>query len=175
MNHPNGGSNRVVYIIACAAGPAAELATLVKLAQTAGWTVCVGTTPAGRGFVDADHLAELTGHPVRHDYAGRSGVWPPADGIIVAPATLSTVDKLAAGIADSWALSLLTECMGVDIPIVVAPNVNPALGRHPRFRTNVAELRSWGVSVLWDPSTPPPVWMTPWPAILDELHTRTQP
>jgi hypothetical protein len=30
-------------------------------------------------------------------------------------------------------LSMLFECMGVDLPIVVAPNVNPALARHPAF------------------------------------------
>lgn len=161
-----------MYVIACGAGPAAELAALVDLAKGAGWDVCVGATPAGRAFVDADRLARLSGRPVRHDYSGRSGAWPPADGIIVAPATLSTVNKLAAGIADSWALSLLIECMGLDLPIVIAPNVNPALGRHPRFRQNVAELRSWGVSVLWDRSAPPPVWMAPWSAILDELHAR---
>jgi phosphopantothenoylcysteine synthetase/decarboxylase len=111
---------------------------------------------------------------VRDDYSGRSGAWPPADGIIVAPATLSTVNKLAAGIADSWALSLLIECMGLDLPIVVAPNVNPALARHPRFRQSITELRSWGVSVLWDPSAPPPVWMASWRAILDELHSRAR-
>ena len=171
----SGTDRGVLYVIACGAGPASELATLVRLAQAAGWTVCVGATPAGWGFIDAKRLAALTGHPVRRDYSGRSGTWPPADGIIVAPATLSTVDKLAAGIADSWALSLLIECMGVDLPIVLAPNVNPALGRHPRFRRNVEELRGWGVSVLWDRSAAPPVWMVPWPAILDELHARARP
>jgi phosphopantothenoylcysteine synthetase/decarboxylase len=171
VNDPRRG---VVYVIACAAGPATDLATFVRLVQAAGWTVCVGTTPAGRAFVDADQLASMTGQPVRHDYAGRAGTWPPTDAIIIAPATLSTINKLAAGIADSWALSLLIECMGLDIPIVAAPNVNPALARHPRFRHNITELRSWGVSVLWDPSAPPPVWMAPWPTILDELHTRTQ-
>lgn len=157
-----------------AAGPASDLATLVRLAQAAGWDVCVGTTPAGRAFVDTDQLAQLTSHPVRHDYSGRSGAWPPADAIVVAPATLNTIGKLAAGIADSWALSMLTECLGLDIPIVIAPNVNPALGRHPRFRQNVADLRSWDVTVLWNWSAPPPIWMAPWPVIVQELHTRIQ-
>jgi hypothetical protein len=162
----------ILYVIACGAGPAGDLASLVRLAQAAGWEVCVGTTPSGSAFVDAGQLAQLTGWPVRHEYSGRSGTWPPADAIVVAPATLNTVSKLAAGIADSWAMSLLIECMGLDVPIVIAPNVNPALGRHPGFRRNVDDLRAWGVTVLWDRSASPPVWMTPWPGILEELHLR---
>ena len=42
--------------------------------------------------------------------------------------------------ADSFALALLTECLGLDLPVFVAPNVNPALARHPRFRASLDEL-----------------------------------
>jgi len=49
------------------------------------------------------------------------------------------VNKFAAGIADSVALGLLTELFGVDLPVVIAPNVNPALARHPRFRKSIEE------------------------------------
>jgi phosphopantothenoylcysteine synthetase/decarboxylase len=58
------------------------------------------------------------------------------------PSTRST--KFAAGIADTWALSTLIEGMGLGTPIVFVANINPALARHPRFRQNVADLRSWG-------------------------------
>jgi hypothetical protein len=59
--------------------------------------------------------------------------------------------------------------MGVDVPIVVAPNVNPALARHPAFQRSVAELRSRGVRVPYERSAPPPVWMASWERILEEL------
>lgn len=139
------------------------------------WDVYVGTTPAGWGFVNPAQLADVTGHPVRRDYSGRVGGWPPADAIVVVPATINTIDKFAAGIADCWALSVLIESMGHDVPIVFAPNVNPALGRHPRFRDNIDELRSWGVSVLWDdPSFDAPLWMATWTDILDEVERLTR-
>ena len=166
---------RTLYVIVCGAGPAADVATLVRLAQQRGWRVCVATTPAGREFVDAGELEQLTGHVVRTEFRKPDDPepsWPPADAIAVAPATINTVCKWAAGIADNLVLSMLFECMGVDVPIVVAPNVNPALARHPAFQRSVAELRSWGVRVLYERSAPPPIWMASWDRILEKLPTR---
>lgn len=112
----------------------------------------------------------MTGHPVRSDYQspGLDG-WPRADAIVVAPATLNTVNKLAAGIADSFVLTLLCECMGLDVPLIVAPNVNPALARHPSFQSSVRALGAWGVRVLYEPSAPPPIWMASREEILSVL------
>ena len=57
-----------------------------------------------------------------------------------------------------------------------APNVNPALGRHPRFHDNVADLRRWGVTVLWHPDgADPPTWMVPWREIVAALPPSPAP
>lgn len=55
------------------------------------------------------------------------------DAVLVAPATLNTVDKFATGIADTWAVSTLIEQYGHGAHLVFAPNVNLALG-HPGER-----------------------------------------
>jgi phosphopantothenoylcysteine synthetase/decarboxylase len=157
----------VVYLIVCGAGPAADIPTFLTLAKHAGWTVCVTATPKGAELVEVARVSDLVEYPVRLDYEKPSPLWPPADLVLVAPATINSVDKFAAGIADSVALGLLTECFGVDVPVVIAPNVNPALARHPRFRENIEELRQWGVHVLFDPSAPPPTWMASWHTIID--------
>jgi hypothetical protein len=108
---------------------------------------------------------------VRADYKlpTEPDVLPPANAIVVAPATFNTVNKFASGIADTLALSLLCEYLSLEVPIVVAPNVNPALARHPEYQTSVKKLREWGVRVLVDPSPPPPTWMVGWDQILGEL------
>lgn len=165
-------SRPVVYVIACGAGPTADLASFLRLARSAGWTACLTATPQGAELLDLAAVSGLVDYPVRLDYAKPSPAWPLADLILVAPATLNTVNKFAAGIADSVALSLLTECFGLDVPVVVAPNVNPALARHPRFRESIDQLRAWGVLVLYDPAAPPPVWMPPWETILKECARR---
>jgi phosphopantothenoylcysteine synthetase/decarboxylase len=123
----------------------------------------------GASVLDVEAITQETGHEPRRQWSGRSSGWPPADAIVVAPATINTVNKIAAGITDTWAVNVVVECMGLDVPIVIAPNVNPALGRHPRFRQNISELRSWGLTVLWehDPTEPP--WIVPWGAMLTAL------
>jgi phosphopantothenoylcysteine synthetase/decarboxylase len=147
----------VLYVIACGGRPAADLPDFVRTLQSDGWDVCVIGTPSGRKFMDPALLAELTGHPVRFDYKqpDEPDVLPPADAMVVAPATFNTICKCAYGSSDTLALGLLNEAIGLGLPIVVAPNPNTALARHPAFAESVARLRSWGVTVLFDPETHP--------------------
>ncbi len=161
---------RTLYVVVCGAGPASDIGTFVKLALNRGWQVCVATTPAGAPFVNMPELQELTGYPVRIEFrqpGDPESPWPPADVIVVAPATINTICKWAAGIADNLALSILFECMGLDVPIVVAPNVNPALARHPAFRRAIPLLREWGIHILYERTAPPPIWMASWEHILE--------
>ena len=146
-------STRVLYVIACGAPPASEVASLVSLAQQHDWDTCVLTTPAGRKFTDLAALERLTGHPVRSEYKnpGEPDVLPGADAIIVAPATVNTINKWATGICDTLALGILVEAIGKELPIVAVPVTNRAHAAHPAFAENVAKLRSWGVTVLFDP------------------------
>lgn len=161
----------VLYFIVCGGPPASEAATFVKLAQTAGWDVCVIATPQGSKFIDIPALSELTGRPVRTDYKmpDEPDVLPPANAIVVAPATFNTINKFATGIADTLPLSLLCEYLALEVPIILAPNVNPALARHPEYRVSVEKLEHWGVRVLRDLSAPPPTWMVGWERIIGEL------
>ena len=146
-------NTRVLYVIACGAPPTSEAASLVSLAQQHGWDACVLTTPAGRKFADLTALERLTGHPVRSEYKnpGEPDVLPDADAIIVAPATVNTINKWAAGICDTLALGILVEAIGKRLPIVAVPFTNRAHAAHPAFAENLARLRSWGVEVLFNP------------------------
>jgi phosphopantothenoylcysteine synthetase/decarboxylase len=143
----------VLYVIACGGRPASDLPAFVERLIGDGWTVCVVATPSGTKFVDAPRLAALTGFPVRSEYKRpeEPDVLPPADAFAVVPATFNTVNKWAHGISDTLALGLLNEAVGLGRPIVAVPWPNAALARHPVFDRGVAELRTWGVTVLLDP------------------------
>ncbi len=145
---------RVVYVVACAAPPARHVGALVRLAQDAGREVCVVATPSALAFLDVAALQVLTGHPVRSDYKrpGDADVLPEPDEIAVAPATFNTINKWAAGIADTLALGLLTEAIGKGLPVVALPFVNRAQAKHPAFARSVAQLRACGVRVLYGPA-----------------------
>jgi phosphopantothenoylcysteine synthetase/decarboxylase len=150
-------SQRVLYVIACGAPATREVSHLVSLAQGQGWDVCVLTTPSGRRFADVGALEQLTGHPVRSEYKdpGEPDVLPGPDAVIVAPATVNTINKWAAGICDTLALGILVEAIGKGLPLVALPFSNRAHAAHPAFTENVAKLRSWGVTVLFGPDVYP--------------------
>ncbi|MCO6010182.1 flavoprotein [Actinoallomurus purpureus] len=150
---------RVLSIVVCGAGPAGEVGRLVDLAHERGWEVQVIATPAALDFIDAAELEARTGRPVRSRYRKpgepRSAK---ADAVIVAPATYNTINKLAAGISDTYALGVLAEAPGLGVPVVVLPFVNTALAGRRAFRRSVDELRAEGIRVLLGPG-----WFEPHP------------
>ncbi len=144
----NQESRRVLYIVACGGRPAGDLPAFVMEAQEAGWEVCVVATPSALKFMDLPRLAELTEHAVRYDYKQpeEPDVLPPADAMIVAPATFNTINKWAAGISDTLALGLLNEAVGLGLPVIAVPPLpTPNLG--PASRD-----------------------LFPWEALREELH-----
>ena len=122
----------------------------------------VVATPAAMGFLDADALAEQSGAPIRHDYRPPGQHRPRAsasDALIVAPATYNTINKLAAGINDTYALNVVAEAIGRGTPVVILPFVNTALSARAPFQTSIKALRAEGVRVLygpdeWEPHAP---------------------
>ena len=165
----------VLYVIACGGPPARQLPDFVRFAQTSGWDVCVIATPDAERFLDAAHLAELTGHPVRVHYKhpDEPDVLPPADAFVIAPATFNTVNKIAAGISDTLALGLVNEGIGLGLPVIAVPWPNVHLARHPAFTRSVTALREWGVMVVLDPAGLPEATkepaVFPWEALRAEL------
>lgn len=141
----------VLYAVACGSPVAGHLDRMVSLAQQAGWQVWVILTPDAHKFTDAQALAEATGHPVRSEFRCPTDpdLLPPADGIVVAPATVNTINKWACGIADTLALGVLIEAYGLAVPTVAMPYTNTAMAVHPAFRESLRRLRSWGVRVLF--------------------------
>jgi phosphopantothenoylcysteine decarboxylase len=146
----------VLYVIACAAPPARDVGTLIAAAQQQGWTTCLLVTPSAVRFLDAAAMADLTGYPVRSEYKnpGQPDVLPAPDAIIVAPATVNTINKWAAGICDTLPLGILVEGIGLKLPIAAVPWSNAAHAAHPAFAENLAKLTSWGVHVLRAPPEP---------------------
>jgi phosphopantothenoylcysteine synthetase/decarboxylase len=143
---------KVLYIVVCAAGPAAEVGRLVALAQDQGWTVQIIATPSALDFIDTTALELETGRPVRSRYRKPGEPKSPrADAIVVAPATYNTINKFAQGIADTYALGLLAEAPGLGIPVVILPFVNTVLAGRAPFRRSVEHLRAEGVHVLIGP------------------------
>ncbi len=142
----------MVKVVACGAAPTSDVGLLVDLAVDAGWEVEVVPTPSGLDFLDVADLERRDGVAVRsrHTEPDRP-MSRQADAVIVAPATFNSVNKLALGISDTYALHLLATVVGRGTPLVVVPFVNTALASRTPFRRSVEELRAEGVVVLLGP------------------------
>jgi hypothetical protein len=143
---------RVLYIIVCGAGPASQVGRLVDLAHQHGWDTQLIATPAALDFLDVPVLEAHTGRSVRSEYRKPGQPRSPrADAIIIAPASYNTINKWALGISDTYALGILAEAIGLQIPVVALPFVNTALAERAPFRRSVQQLRDEGVRILLGP------------------------
>jgi phosphopantothenoylcysteine decarboxylase/phosphopantothenate--cysteine ligase len=130
-----------------------KAAELVRLVRKAGGEVTCVLTEAGARFTTAMTLAALSEKPV---YAslwdlkdevemGHIQLSRQADLILVAPATADLLARMAAGIADDLATTVL---LATDKRVMVAPAMNVRMWQHPATRRNVDRLRSNGVIVI---------------------------
>ena len=141
----------IAVLVVCGAPLAQRIGDLVNAMRDAGWETYVIGTPSSRAWIDND-LASALG--VRFDFRNPDqpkGV-PTADVVVVCPATFNTVNKVAVGIADTYAASFVCEAIGTGIPIVIAPMVNRKLWGHFNWSTSLDVLRRANVRFL-DPRT----------------------
>ncbi|WP_369032746.1 MULTISPECIES: flavoprotein [Streptomyces] len=136
-----------LYVIVCAAGIASDISKLITAAQERDWEVGVIATPLAMGFFDPAAVEAQTGRPIRSAWRkpGDPRPFPAPDAVLVAPATFNTLNKWAAGIADTLALGTLCEVYGMGVPIAVLPCVGDALAAHPAYRASLERLRGMGV------------------------------
>jgi phosphopantothenoylcysteine synthetase/decarboxylase len=143
-------TRKLLYVVVCGAGPATHVDRLVTIAHERDWDVQIIATPAGVDFIDVAALEAQTGNQVRSNY--RKPGEPrskPADAIMVAPATYNTINKLALGISDTYALGVLAEAIGLGLPIVILPFLNSALALRQPLLRSIEQLRSEGVQVYF--------------------------
>lgn len=142
----------VLYVVSGAAPPVTRIRLLVERAQARGWGVVLTLTPTAAGWLTSDipDLEKLTGYSVRSEFGLPSDVsgLPPADAMIVCPATFNMINKCAAGIGDVLAASMISEAIGSGLPVVVLPHFDTNLAAHPVLASSVGLLRKWGVTVL---------------------------
>jgi phosphopantothenoylcysteine synthetase/decarboxylase len=142
----------VLYIVAGGAEPVVRVSALITAAQRRGWDTCLVVTPTAARWLAGDltDLAELTGHSVRSAYKmpGEADALPPADAMLIAPATFNMINQWAAGLSETLALGLINEAIGLGIPLVTVPWINGPLSRHPALAASYDRLRGAGVRVL---------------------------
>lgn len=126
---------------------------LLRLLVKAGAEVQVVITPSGREFITPVTLSSLSGRPVISEFfTANTGQWNShvdlglwADAMVIAPATASTIGKMAGGIADNI---LVTTYLSAKEQVFVAPAMDLDMWAHPSTQRNVATLRADGVEIV---------------------------
>ena len=127
--------------------------TLIRTFIKKGAEVQVVITPAGKEFITPVTLSTLTSKPVVSEFFSRRdgswhshvdlGLW--ADAMVIAPATASTIGKMAHGIADNM---LLTTYLSMKAPVFIAPAMDLDMYAHPATQHNLDIIRSFGNHII---------------------------
>jgi phosphopantothenoylcysteine decarboxylase / phosphopantothenate---cysteine ligase len=126
---------------------------LIRLIRKAGGGVRCVLTAGGAQFVTPMTLAALSEQPVHTSLwdlkdeveMGHIQLSREADLVVVCPATADLLARMAAGIADDLATTLL---LATDKKVLAAPAMNVRMWQHEATRRNVARLRADGVTIL---------------------------
>jgi phosphopantothenoylcysteine decarboxylase/phosphopantothenate--cysteine ligase len=143
-----------VLLGVCGGIAAYKSAELVRELQRHGAQVRVIMTRAAQEFIQPLTFASLTGHKVFTDLwesqANADTIehiaqaqW--ADILLIAPATASTLAKLAHGLADDF---LSATYLATEAPVILAPAMNVNMGNHPATRANLLALEQRGHTIV---------------------------
>ncbi len=131
--------------------------SLLRLLVKAGAEVQVVITPSGKEFITPVTLSALSGKPVVSEFfTANTGEWHShvdlglwADCMVIAPATASSIAKMANGVADNM---LITTYLSAKSPVFIAPAMDLDMMAHPSTRRNIELLRSYGNHII-EPET----------------------
>ncbi len=127
--------------------------SLLRLFVKAGAEVQVVITPSGKEFITPVTLSALSGKPVISEFfTANTGSWNShvdlglwADAMVIAPATASTLGKMAHGIVDNM---LVTTYLSSKCPVFIAPAMDLDMFKHPSTAANLELLRSYGNHII---------------------------
>jgi phosphopantothenoylcysteine synthetase/decarboxylase len=147
-----GGVERfdVAYLVLSGTTTAARGPELLRGLVALGFpTVVALPTPNASRVVAARELADIAGAQVVQSYFDLAiRPRPPRGVVLFAPCSFNSLNKLAHGIADNLALSLVAEAIGRGTPVIVGPSLNQPLLDHPMAQASLRILPGWGVTIV---------------------------
>jgi phosphopantothenoylcysteine synthetase/decarboxylase len=136
--------------VVCGAPLAARTSDIAAALLEDERTVSVVATPPAMAWIDVETVSAVVGQPPAVDY--RSPVeakrGPEADAVVICPISFNSLNKVVAGIADTYALGVMCEAIGQGLPVIAVPMVNDRLWSHPTWSANLDAINRWGVRLL---------------------------
>jgi phosphopantothenoylcysteine synthetase/decarboxylase len=112
-------------------------------------TVIAVPTPNAMRVIAPRELADVKGAQVVESYFDLAiRPRPPRGVVLFAPCSFNSLNKLAHGIADNLALSVVAEAIGRGTPVIVGPSLNQPLLIQPLAQASLRTLPGWGVAIV---------------------------
>jgi phosphopantothenoylcysteine decarboxylase len=140
----------VAYLVLSGTTTAARCPELLRELVRLGFsTVIAIPTPNASRVVAPRELADVDGAQVVQSYFDLAiRPRPPRGVVLFAPCSFNSLNKLAHGIADNLALSVVAEAIGRGTPVIVGPSLNAPLLNHPEAQASLEKLPTWGVTIV---------------------------
>jgi len=140
----------VVYLALSGTTTAARCPEILRGLVGLGFaTVIALPTPNATRTISGRELADVPGAQVVESYFDVAiRPRPPRGVVLFAPCSFNSLNKLAHGIADNLALSVVAEAIGRETPVIVAPSLNAPLLAHPQAQASLTTLPKWGVTIV---------------------------
>ena len=140
----------LAYLVLSGTSTAARCPELLRELVGLGFsTVIAIPTPNASRVVAPRELADVEGTQVVQSYFDHAiRPRPPRGVVLFAPCSFNSLNKLAHGIADSLALSVVAEAIGRGTPVIVGPSLNAPLLNHPQAQASLKTLPDWGVIIV---------------------------
>jgi phosphopantothenoylcysteine synthetase/decarboxylase len=139
-----------VYLVLSGTTTAARCPELLRSLVELGFrSVIALPTPNASRTIAPRELADVPGAQVVESYFDLAIRPRPPHGVVLfAPCSFNSLNKLAHGIADNLALSVVAEAIGRRTPVIVAPSLNQPLLEHPQAQQSLRVLPTWGVIIV---------------------------
>ena len=112
-------------------------------------TIIALPTPNAARTISGRELADIPGAQVVQSYFDLAIRPRPPRGIVLfAPCSFNSLNKLAHGVADNLAMSVVAEAIGRKTPVILAPSLNQPLLDHPQAQASLKLLPTWGVTIV---------------------------
>src|ERR1700745_937854 len=147
---PGGERFDLIYLVLSGTTTAARCPELLHGLLSLGVSTVVALpTPNASRVIAPRDLADVRGVQVVESYFDLAiRPRPPRGVVLFAPCSFNSLNKLAHGIADNLALSVVAEAIGRGTPVIVGPSLNAPLLAHPEAQASLKKLPGWGVTIV---------------------------
>ena len=150
-----------IFLYVSASGRCIHVPELIRALVANNYTVYSVLTPNVAQVTPIGPLMEVQGNHWIHTYEQKPLDRFPFGTTLVAPCTFNTFNKIALGLADNLATSMIADALGAGNRVIIAPAMNHGLWAHPQTKASLTRLESWGCEIVPPLITEQQVTMAP--------------